>query len=321
VVSAASTSPLVTVIIPTFDHPTTLPWAIKSVLDQSLSDFELVLIGDGVTDATRDVVHGVTDTRVRFLDRRKSRSRSELVRDEVIRSSASVFTAYLGDDDLMVPGHLAAMVKLLDDHQFAHSAPVTVLPDGSLRVQPTDLSLPECVEWHLHPEHNAVSLSGVVHRNDAYRTLPRGWVEPPPDRWSDHFMWEQWIRNGPFRFVTSTRVSVLKFDSVIRRDISPVERGAESERWFLHSRREGFPAWLDARSARALLQYASVERLNAEWLVREVAHLNDQIVSRDGDYRRLKEDASTAISALHELRATRTWRVHDKLAHLFVRRD
>ena len=106
------TDPPVTVILPTHDHAALLPFAIASVTEQSFGDFALVVIGDGVDDATRDVVADVCrrDPRVSFLDRPKALRHAEEVRDEVIGSTDSAVIAYHGDDDLLLPWHLREML-------------------------------------------------------------------------------------------------------------------------------------------------------------------------------------------------------------------
>jgi glycosyltransferase involved in cell wall biosynthesis len=59
--------PLVSVCIPTFKGAATLAAAIDSVLAQSFTDFELVVVDDGSPDGTADVVSGFSDPRLRYL--------------------------------------------------------------------------------------------------------------------------------------------------------------------------------------------------------------------------------------------------------------
>ena len=49
------------VIIPLYNHETFIKEAIQSVLEQSFSDFELIVINDGSTDNSEDVVKGIRD--------------------------------------------------------------------------------------------------------------------------------------------------------------------------------------------------------------------------------------------------------------------
>jgi len=103
VVKSATAVPLVTVLIPTHDHPSTLDLVVASVLRQTIDALDIVIVGDGVTDDTRDVIAGlVTDDRVRFLDTPKSASRAEPVRHMVLTEAVAPYVCYMGDDDLML---------------------------------------------------------------------------------------------------------------------------------------------------------------------------------------------------------------------------
>jgi len=61
-------SPRVTVIVATYNWSTVLPYAIASVLDQTMRDFELLVVGDGCTDDSEQVVAGIRDPRVRWIN-------------------------------------------------------------------------------------------------------------------------------------------------------------------------------------------------------------------------------------------------------------
>jgi glycosyltransferase involved in cell wall biosynthesis len=325
-VTTSSESPLVTVIIPTHDHPTTLGWAIQSVLAQTLTNFDLVVVGDGVSDETRNVVAAFDDRRLRFMDVAKSASRAEPIRHQILQSSSALYAAYLGDDDLMLAHHLQTLVDLLAEFDFVHPVPITILPDQTLHCHPTDLSLSECREWHLHPMRNAVSLSGVVHRIDAYRLLSSGWSEAPAGRFSDHYMWEEWFRANRFRYCTNTELTVLKFASVRRRDWTPTEREAEVHSWVERSSREDFSAWLRREVARAVLQSASLERIRVDTLTDELVNVRNDLRSKDRALLsterelRLTVDAFTKIEAeIVAIQRTGTWRMHDAVFRPFRR--
>jgi glycosyltransferase involved in cell wall biosynthesis len=55
--------PRVTVIIPTHNWSTVLPYAINSVLAQTMPDFELIVVGDACTDDSEQVVAAIKDPR------------------------------------------------------------------------------------------------------------------------------------------------------------------------------------------------------------------------------------------------------------------
>jgi glycosyltransferase involved in cell wall biosynthesis len=62
-----------TILIPTHDHGDTLRLTVASALAQTVSDIELLIIGDGVPEQTKPKIHAIAagDPRVRFIDHPK----------------------------------------------------------------------------------------------------------------------------------------------------------------------------------------------------------------------------------------------------------
>jgi hypothetical protein len=347
------TGPLVTVILPTHDHASTVDLAGQSVLGQSVRSLELVVIGDGATAEVRAAVLPLlADKRVRFIDRPKAPSRAELVRHEVLAEATSPYVCYLGDDDIMLPDHLAATLERLENVEFTHPLPVFIDRDGTLRAHLTDLAEPRCRLWHMHPTRNAVSLTGVGHRLDAYLKLPHGWQEAPPGHWSDHYMWQQWFAHAEVRYATGSRLTVLKFEASVRADMTAAQRRAEILAWLARSQRPGFDAWLADQAADAIRRAAIDLRLaidaqvdhfagERDHFARERDHFagerdhfardRDQLIERCRQLRSAEQNAkeqaaqaSALIRAVHATRtwrtATRMWRVRDRLRRLLAMR-
>ena len=348
---SATAVPLVTVLIPTHDHPSTLDLAVASVLRQSIDALDVVIIGDGVGDDTRDVVAGLlADDRVRFLDTPKSASRAEPVRRMVLTEALAPYVCYMGDDDLMLADHVESTVSRLQTADFTHPLPVHIDRSGSMRVYPTDIAEPECVAWHMHPHRNAISLTGAGHRLDAYLRLPRFWQAPPEGSWSDHYMWQQWFSVPSLRFSTGDRLTVLKFGADCRPDMSRDERRNELLEWIDRSTQPGFEARLAAEVTIAYQRYAIRSRLDLDALTDEVhdnrlawdaertalLSANNELLSAKDE---LEVELGTMRSALEEARAksddaeaearhtqelldaarsTRTWRAHDRVARYAI---
>lgn len=66
-VSVNQNSPLVSIIMLTYNRAGYIAEAIESALTQTYQNFELIIIDDGSTDNTKEVVHGFTDTRIRYI--------------------------------------------------------------------------------------------------------------------------------------------------------------------------------------------------------------------------------------------------------------
>ncbi|MDQ6782590.1 MAG: glycosyltransferase family 2 protein [Actinomycetota bacterium] len=321
----SSAEPLVTVLVPTHDHASTLDLAVGSVLTQTVEALDVVIVGDGVGDDTRDVVAGlVRDRRVRFLDAPKSTSRSELLRHRVLNEARSPYVCYLGDDDVMLTNHVEATVARLRATDFTHPLPLYIERDGLLCAHPTDLADAACVAWHLGHERNAISLTGVGHRLDAYRLLPHGWREPPAGSWSDHYMWQQWFAVPHLRFSTGDRLTVLKFAANVRSGLTPAQRRGELQDWIDRSTEPDFERWLAAQAGDAFRRHAIQTRLELDAItdqsteerqVWEQQRLNFEVLlqTKVVDLEVAEASIRQAHDELRALRSTRTWRLHDRL--------
>ena len=107
------TIPLVSVVIPTYNRHRVLVRAIRSVLDQDFTDFELLVIDDGSTDGTARVVADLTDPRIRYW-RLGTNQGVGPARCEGVSRSRGAFVAFLDHDDSWKPGKLATAVAAFE---------------------------------------------------------------------------------------------------------------------------------------------------------------------------------------------------------------
>ncbi len=99
-------SPVFSVIITTHNRAGLLPRAIKSVLSQTLTDFELIVIDNGSTDNTRAVVESIPDKRIRYVASPNPTASCDVPRNIGMRMARGEFTAFLDDDDIWYPTRL-----------------------------------------------------------------------------------------------------------------------------------------------------------------------------------------------------------------------
>lgn len=104
--------PGVSVIIPAFNCAAYLPAAIESVLNQTFSDHEIIVVDDGSTDQTQEVVVPYLD-RIRYV--RQANKGLPGARNTGIRASSGEFVALLDADDSWVPEKLALQMPLFAD--------------------------------------------------------------------------------------------------------------------------------------------------------------------------------------------------------------
>jgi len=113
---------LVSVILPTFNRARTLPRAITSVLSQSYSNLELLIIDDGGSDNTAEIVAAIGDPRIRYVVMEKNGGASS-ARNAGLRLATGQFIAFQDSDDEWLAGKLERQVRAA---QEAGEAAVTV---------------------------------------------------------------------------------------------------------------------------------------------------------------------------------------------------
>lgn len=107
--------PVVSVVMPAFNASRYIGAAIDSALAQTFADLEILVVDDGSTDDTADIVAraAARDARVRLI--RQSNGGVSVARNAALRASRGQYIALLDSDDIWEPGFLAAQVTILDN--------------------------------------------------------------------------------------------------------------------------------------------------------------------------------------------------------------
>jgi len=108
-VSAAT--PAITVVIPTYNWSSALRCAIRSVLLQTVQDFEVLIVGDGCTDDSAAVVAEFGDPRLRWHNLSQNYGSQWAPNNYANENAAGAWIAYLGHDDIWYPTHLEAILR------------------------------------------------------------------------------------------------------------------------------------------------------------------------------------------------------------------
>ena len=105
--------PKVSVIIPTHNRDEFLGSTIASVLSQTYSDFEIIVVDDNSGDRTHEVIKSIKDGRMKYIRHRDNMGPSA-ARNTAISSASGEYIAFLDDDDEWIPEKLQKQVELLD---------------------------------------------------------------------------------------------------------------------------------------------------------------------------------------------------------------
>ncbi|BAT54331.1 putative glycosyl transferase [Nostoc sp. NIES-3756] len=105
--------PKVSVVIPAYNAMKYLPATVESVLQQTFSDIEVLIINDGSTDNIIEWTAQITDPRVRVISQENKGLSG--ARNTGITNSCGEYIAFIDADDLWLPTKLEKQVKCLDD--------------------------------------------------------------------------------------------------------------------------------------------------------------------------------------------------------------
>ncbi len=125
--------PTASVIIPSYNHEKFIGETIRSVLNQTYQDFELLIVDDASTDGTVEVIKQFTDPRIElFINERNLWG--VYGTNRLIQKAKGRYIAVLSSDDAFMPEKLERQVKFLDEHPevgavFSHA--VIIDEDGN----------------------------------------------------------------------------------------------------------------------------------------------------------------------------------------------
>ena len=129
--------PTVSIVMPTFKRAHLIGESIRSLLDQSWKDFELLVRDDGPDDAVEKIVAQVQDPRIRY-HRNATRLGMPTNLNEGIRDSVGEYVLVCHDHDLYNKAFVEKMARFLQDHPFAifvHAGVEVIDQDGQPKGQ------------------------------------------------------------------------------------------------------------------------------------------------------------------------------------------
>lgn len=109
------TNTRVTIFIPVYNAEEFLYATVCSALDQTFTDFELLVVDDGSTDNSMAILKSFNDSRLRVVKNECNKGRP-FTRNRGIELARGEYLAVLDADDLVVPERLSRQVEFLDQH-------------------------------------------------------------------------------------------------------------------------------------------------------------------------------------------------------------
>lgn len=139
----------VTAVIPCYNGRAYVADAVRSALAQTYGSLEVVVVDDGSSDDSRDVVRSIGDPRVRLVEHESNRGIAA-ARNTGVRQARGDYVAFLDQDDTWYPRKLEKQVEVLDRDASGEIGLVfaarEILRDGKRRRVARDLRFPRPIE-------------------------------------------------------------------------------------------------------------------------------------------------------------------------------
>jgi len=185
--------PKVSVILSTYNRAYILRSAIESVLNQSYGDLELIVVDDGSTDNTEQLVKSMSDARIVYVKHDKNYGLAT-GRNTGLAKAGGEYIAFQDSDDMWEKEKLSRHVPLLDESSNTVAAVYgmleKVLKDGSMVIQPAEHIFP--MEGNIHEQilrRNFITMQVALVRASVFRAV--GLFDPAIYSLED---WDFWIR-------------------------------------------------------------------------------------------------------------------------------
>lgn len=202
-------TPAISVVMPVYNAETYLAAAIRSILDQSLKDIELVIVDDGSTDGSAAVIASFADPRLRCI-RQENRGIANAL-DRGIAEARAPWIARQDADDIALPQRLEEQLRFLRAHPevgLLGTWATTIAQDGTPTGVLEHRTDHESIRYLLLFDSPFVHPS-VIFRKDLY--LQAGGYDPDPAIFEDLDLW--------YRMVRITRTANLPMHLVRYRDV------------------------------------------------------------------------------------------------------
>ena len=111
---------LVSIIMPSYNTALYIKKSIESVLAQTYTNWELIIVDDCSTDNTDEVLSEIHDDRIKYFKNEKN-SGAAVSRNKALREARGQWIAFLDSDDLWMPEKLEKQIQFMEKNEYAFS--------------------------------------------------------------------------------------------------------------------------------------------------------------------------------------------------------
>jgi glycosyltransferase involved in cell wall biosynthesis len=110
--------PFFSIIVPTYNRETYILTALNSILNQEFKDFEVIIVDDGSTDQTQEVLAGIRQANSCIKYFYKENEERSIARNYGVMKASGKYVGFLDSDDIFYPNHMSVAFELLKRNNF-----------------------------------------------------------------------------------------------------------------------------------------------------------------------------------------------------------
>ena len=164
--------PLVSIVLPTYNCAAFLPHSIGSILAQIYNSYEIIVVDDGSTDNTKEVLYPFMQ-RIKYILLEQNKG-LPTARNIGILSAHGKYIAFIDADDLWLPEKLQTDIEYFETHpevSMVYSKHLNIDQNGRMLDEASQKRLPSGnIFTQLFSEQNFIITSSVVVRKEIFET-------------------------------------------------------------------------------------------------------------------------------------------------------
>ncbi|RYE25843.1 MAG: glycosyltransferase family 2 protein [Sphingobacteriales bacterium] len=109
-------NPFISVIVPTYNRATLIAETLRSLQSQQYDNYEIIVVDDGSTDNTEEVVNSIADARTQYV--RKQNGERAVARNFGAAMAKGAYVNFFDSDDIALSNHLSKAAELIAEHKM-----------------------------------------------------------------------------------------------------------------------------------------------------------------------------------------------------------